>query len=147
METVIIGGIGVISQSILSKAIGDLYSTIRRTSHKQLSNVLREINVQSDVEVIEELLKEITNSPEMAERPIIKVCVKQIHSLIKNIDNEIEQMNLKIVDQHYSKYYYLPYIPYSSIWIKPDYDENIRNVKHYKQLLSERLSTLILLTK
>ena len=83
----------------------------------------------------------------MAERPIIKVCVKQIHSLIKNIDNEIEQMNLKIVDQHYSKYYYLPYIPYSSIWIKPDYDENIRNVKHYKQLLSERLSTLILLTK
>lgn len=154
MATVIVGGMAIVSQSLISKAISDLYTSIKRTHVKGFASILKEINIQSDIEIIDALLKETTEAetPEQPLRPVIKICICQIHDLIKKIQEEIEQVNLNIIEHHYSKYNYTTWF---KSWInyfenpnpQPSTDEHIRNIKHYKHLLNERVETLILLKR
>ena len=81
------------------------------------------------------LLKDL-NGESFEKYTVVKICISHIHPLLEKIKEEIETINLKIVDQHYSKYYFYN-------WNATDYETNISNLKKYKLLLNKRADTLI----
>lgn len=140
METILLSGAAVIGQGLLTSAISDLYGTIKTsTKNSYFSKLIDELDIKVDLEIIEALMKDIEKkqkeNKDFIEKNVIDISMKHIHEIITKIKNEIEKVNLKIIDEHYSKYYF-----YS--WSKTEYDINIKNIKFYKILLNKRVDTL-----
>jgi Mg2+ and Co2+ transporter CorA len=201
MELLLLNGAAVVGQSLLGNVIKEAYDAIKKGhKHSYISSVLKEIDIQSDIEIIEAYLddiKELCVSQSSSEEELNKYeglkittnssgtiasssgtiesstvstvsnlstlssvylpnklyedknnkkcyksiieCKKKIHSLIEQIKDEIENINIKIIDNHYSTYYH-------NYFYRPDYEKNIENLKNLKVVLNNRFNMLIRLS-
>ncbi len=131
METAIVTGATIVGRGLLSGAISDLYSTIKKkTCNAYFSKIIEELDIKVDIEIIEALLSDVKNKEKCH---TIDVCISHIHELIKKIKAEIESIDLKIIDQHYTYFYNK----------SPNFNNNIKNLTKLKDQLNKRVNTLI----
>lgn len=135
METAILTGATLIGKGVLSKLIPELYDIIKNNTSSEFARAMKTVDIQSDVEIIEALLGDIEKH-EKKDCNVVNVCVKHIHKHLEDIKMEIENMNIKLINQHYSKYYL-------SGWRNPNYQENLDNIKTIQDKLNKRVDILI----
>ncbi len=136
MEAVLITGAGVVGKGILSSAISDLYRNIKDlTGNSTELKLIEKLDLKSDIEIIEALLKDIQEH-KRDKCHVVQMCISQIHDLITKINKEIETVGMKIIDQHYAKYYFYN-------WVAPHYQEHLEKMQQYKILLNNKVDMLI----
>lgn len=140
---VVIGGAALVGKSFLSKAISELYTDIKdSTKHIQFSKVIEELDIKYDMEVIEALLIDVEDRKK-EDWNSVQVCIDQIHTAVTKIKEEIENINLKIIEQQYSNRLSWKDPNYYLNWNTFNYDENLNRLRKNKNTLDKRINTLI----
>jgi hypothetical protein len=140
METAIIQGTSVLAQGLLTNLISDLYAKIKNSKkNAHISKIVEELDLKVDMEITEALLRDIKNL-EKEKYHVVQVCVQHIYEVINLIKEEFDNMNLKLLNQHYQYNSNNWLIQWS---ILPSYESNKSNLKRYKDLLNKRVDTLI----
>lgn len=138
METLLLNGATLIGKGIMSGAITDLYDTLKKsTNHVKYGKIVEELEIQKDIEIVEALLGDLKYTKLSK---AIEICVQHIHAVIKEIKDEIDKLNLKIVDHHYSSR--ASWFRLSS-WSPPNCDENIYTLQRLKRKLNGKIDMMI----
>ena len=137
MEVALMNGAAVVGQGILMNAIGDVYKIIKKNSgNTEFSKIMNDLDIRFDMQIIEALLKDIDEHKKNNSHAV-EICINDIHTCINDIKSEIESWQLKMIDQHYSKFYLYGW---SST---QEYDTNVSKIKELKSRLNKRVDMVI----
>ena len=146
MEILLLKGAVVVGQGMVGSAIGDLYTSIKRSSHhSEFSKLLRDLDIQYDLEIVEKLLHDVSHFKTSLH--VIETCTSQIREIVVDIKKEIDAVNLKFIEYQYSNRYADKYYHYVARYIwnigGPDYCTNSKRLKKLSARLRERVDILI----
>lgn len=130
LEGAMISGATIFGKALIMKAITDTYEHLYDHDDQNYADVLAKLDIKADLEVIENMLYEFSNSDSC---PIVELCIKHVHEEIENIQDTMKKINTKIIE-HKEKYFFY--------WRHPDYDTEISTLKEQKILLDHRIDKL-----
>eukprot|EP01118_Nematostelium_gracile_P019937 TRINITY_DN946_c0_g1_i1.p1 TRINITY_DN946_c0_g1~~TRINITY_DN946_c0_g1_i1.p1 ORF type:complete len:168 (+),score=24.32 TRINITY_DN946_c0_g1_i1:69-572(+) len=129
METVVIG-LGVsVYHGFVSKAIGNLYDSVRGSiEHPAVKNVLEDLDIFATLSVVEALLKDISEDNET-----IRICCKNLESVIVSMQEILVDINNETA-LHKAKWF--------ANWRAIPLDHQLSQLRKKKALLDQRIDLL-----
>lgn len=121
-----------ITEKVIINTIQNSFSLVKRFvsfQHEQIKEVLSEHDLISKLEIIQALMSDIEEDKKSIQKQSIQksltnlhFVVEEIHRLMENIDNKIKY--------HQTKYF--------STWRSLNYEDEIKKLKRYIQLMDTR---------
>jgi hypothetical protein len=121
-----------ITEKVIINTIQNSFSLVKRFvsfQHEQIKEVLSEHDLISKLEIIQALMNDIEEDKKSIQKQSIQksltnlhFVVEEIHRLMENIDNKIKY--------HQTKYF--------SSWRGLNYEDEIKKLKRYIQLMDSR---------
>jgi len=122
----------VIGKGLLAGALGDLYLFIKSSAyHEQLEQVLCELDIKSELDIVQALLADLANHTECR---VVKVSSDQMKNSVDLIHNELKEIQRKL---EYHKTRFL------SGYRTPDYEQNLKRLRQHRDILRKRRELLI----
>ena len=129
METAVIT---VIGKGLIAGAINDLYSFLKSSAHyEKLEQVLHELDVKAELDVVQALLEDINHHVECN---AVRVASEQVKEAVNLIHKELEIIHAEL-EYHKTRYF--------ANWRSPSYDQNINNLRQFRDQLRKRRELLI----
>eukprot|EP01118_Nematostelium_gracile_P019938 TRINITY_DN946_c0_g1_i2.p1 TRINITY_DN946_c0_g1~~TRINITY_DN946_c0_g1_i2.p1 ORF type:complete len:184 (+),score=24.68 TRINITY_DN946_c0_g1_i2:69-620(+) len=145
METVVIG-LGVsVYHGFVSKAIGNLYDSVRGSiEHPAVKNVLEDLDIFATLSVVEALLKDISEDNET-----IRICCKNLESVIVSMQEILVDINNETA-LHKAKVKFPEFIHSNCVlnlkwfanWRAIPLDHQLSQLRKKKALLDQRIDLL-----
>ena len=125
--------ISVIGKGLLAGALGDLYIFLKSSTYRrQLQDVLKELNIQAELDIVAAILQDIQNTP--ADRHAVDVASEQVKSTITDIHSELREIQNEL-EHHKTRFFHY--------FRTPNYEEQIKKLKILRRILQERRELLI----
>ena len=138
IETLAFAGISIAGQTIFGRVITDTYTLVRdTTTHPVVNSVLAELDLTSNLIVIEALINQVETERLNKDDPL-SICLHQVNSMVHRIKEELEEIKEELVN-HEKKW--------MSSWRTPNYDGPLRRLSGHKKILDKRVEMLIELIK
>jgi len=129
MEAAVLGLGVTVSQSLISRAVYNLYDTLGNSVHPVVKNVLEELDIAAHLEVVEVMVKEIPENTTES----VKICMKNIEKVLNNIQQLLVDINNETA-YHNTKWF--------AHWRTCNLEDKLEALKKYKAILDQRIDLL-----
>lgn len=140
METLAITGITIAGHTLFGRVIYDTYDLVRdTTTHPVINSVLSDLDLQSDLNVIEALIRQVDKQIEnLSEDDALAISLHQVDNLVHRIKDELAEIKTEL-KLHEEKWF--------SSWRSANYQKPLNRLTRHKKLLDKRVNMLIELIK
>jgi len=129
METAVLS---VLGKGLITRAIGDLYSFMKDSTYTEhLESVMKDLDIKAELDVMEAMLEDLSDAKLCK---TVDIAAKQVQECINSILTEFKAIEAEL-EYHNSRYF--------AAWRTPNYEQNILNLRKYKEILEKRRELLI----
>ncbi len=122
-----------VGREVVVESTTATYSTLKSLLgfNQHVDTVLEELDIQTQLKIVESLLKSINDDPK------IHVCLNEVNEIIQKIHWEMEKMYHEI-DVHPQKWF--------ASYRSPNCNKELQNLRKYSKIMDKRVEMLIKLT-
>lgn len=135
LQTLLVSTLTLAGKKVVIELVQEVYTKMKDAKHPQAQSLLKNLDLESDLQIIESFVKEITvREEEEGEPDVVDVALNQVKDVLDAIKKELEKIH-KEIEEHENRYF--------AAYRQPNFQINFDELVQNKVLLDKRVDILM----